>query len=268
MSRRCPVDAELALWLSSPAGGGNFIHAATLPASAFAARARSTCPASACACGRCSALRAVAGDVVAARVRFEPDAAINRIVAGWPGEFDTRRAQQLGFIADESFEQAIRALSATTCRKAGLIMAMYTPIIGLAVAVFALIFLVLRTRVHALIAMLIAASIAGITGGMGARNRRRHHQGLRLHARQHRHRHRAGVMMGRVLEVSGAAEQIAYSFIKWLGKRRGGRWPSPAISSASRFSSIRRSSSFIRWSRRWRKGKRNLLTLGVALAGG
>ncbi|PYB30521.1 gluconate permease, partial [Serratia marcescens] len=46
-------------------------------------------------------------------------------------------------------------------------MAMYTPIIGLAVAVFALIFLVLRTRVHALIAMLIAASIAGITGGMG-----------------------------------------------------------------------------------------------------
>lgn len=47
-------------------------------------------------------------------------------------------------------------------------MAMYTPIIGLAVAVFALIFLVLRTRVHALIAMLIAASIAGITGGMGA----------------------------------------------------------------------------------------------------
>ena len=63
-------------------------------------------------------------------------------------------------------------------------------------------------------------------------------------------------MMGRVLEVSGAAEQIAYSFIKWLGKgARSGRWPSPAISSASRFSSIRRSSSFIRWSRRWRKGQ-------------
>lgn len=29
-----------------------------------------------------------------------------------------------------------------------------------------------------------------------------------------------GVMMGRLLEVSGAAERIAWSFIKWLGKRR------------------------------------------------
>ena len=136
-------------------------------------------------------------------------------------------------------------------------MAMYTPIIGLAVAVFALIFLVLRTRVHALIAMLIAASIAGITGGMGATQTvdaitkgfgsTLGSIGIVIGL---------GVMMGRVLEVSGAAEQIAYSFIKWLGKgARSGRWPSPAISSASRFSSIRRSSSFIRWSRRWRKGQ-------------
>ena len=29
-----------------------------------------------------------------------------------------------------------------------------------------------------------------------------------------------GVMMGRILEVSGAAEKIAYSFIKWLGEKR------------------------------------------------
>jgi GntP family gluconate:H+ symporter len=29
-----------------------------------------------------------------------------------------------------------------------------------------------------------------------------------------------GVMMGRILEVSGAAEQIAFSFIKWLGPRK------------------------------------------------
>ena len=100
-------------------------------------------------------------------------------------------------------------------------MAMYTPIIGLAVAVFALIFPVLRTRVHALIAMLIAASIAGITGGMGATQTvdaitkgfgsTLGSIGIVIGL---------GVMMGRVLEVSGAAEQIAYSFIKWLGKRR------------------------------------------------
>ena len=40
-----------------------------------------------------------------------------------------------------------------------------TPIIGLIIAVFVLVFLVIRTRVHALIAMLAAACIAGITGG-------------------------------------------------------------------------------------------------------
>ena len=42
------------------------------------------------------------------------------------------------------------------------------PIIGLLIAVFVLVFLVLRTRVHAFIAMLIAASIAGLVGGMSA----------------------------------------------------------------------------------------------------
>ena len=36
-----------------------------------------------------------------------------------------------------------------------------TPIIGLIIAVFVLVFLVIRTRVHALIAMLAAACIAG-----------------------------------------------------------------------------------------------------------
>ena len=37
-------------------------------------------------------------------------------------------------------------------------------IVGLLIAIFVLIYLVLRTRVHAFIAMLIAASIAGIFG--------------------------------------------------------------------------------------------------------
>ncbi|SUC29725.1 Gnt-I system [Providencia rettgeri] len=44
----------------------------------------------------------------------------------------------------------------------------YIPVIGLAVAIFVLIFLVLRTRVHALLAMLIAAAIAGVSGGLTA----------------------------------------------------------------------------------------------------
>ncbi|MCT7654298.1 GntP family permease [Oceanimonas sp. NS1] len=106
------------------------------------------------------------------------------------------------------------------------------PVIGLAVAVVVLIFLVVKTRVHALIAMLAAASIAGALGGMAAGDivnvitkgfgGTLGSIGIVIGL---------GVMMGRILEVSGAAEQIAYSAIKWLGKRRkNGPWPLPAIS--------------------------------------
>ncbi len=98
-------------------------------------------------------------------------------------------------------------------------------------AIFVLIFLVLRTRVHALLAMLIAAAIAGISGGLTAAETvtvitkgfgsTLGSIGIVIGL---------GVMMGRVLEVSGAAEQIAYSFIKWLGKSvKNGRWQLPVI---------------------------------------
>ncbi|MDE9591245.1 GntP family permease, partial [Xenorhabdus bovienii] len=49
-------------------------------------------------------------------------------------------------------------------------MEFYIPIIGLGVAVFTLIFLVLRTRIHVLLAMLIAAIIAGTSGGLTMSN--------------------------------------------------------------------------------------------------
>ena len=219
----CPVNAELALWLSSPAAVvSNFIHAATLPASAFGALRTLNLPGiSVRVREMLEALRAVAGDVVAARVRFEPDAAINRIVAGWPGEFDTQRARRLGFIADESFEQAIRAFIRDDMPQGGDDHGDVYPNHRAGGGGVRTDLPVLRTRVHALIAMLIAASIAGITGGMGATQTvdaitkgfgsTLGSIGIVIGL---------GVMMGRVLEVSGAAEQIAYSFIKWLGKRR------------------------------------------------
>src|SRR3712207_2332813 len=54
------------------------------------------------------ALRRVAGDAVAARIRREPDETIVRIVAGWPRNFDARRAESLGFKAEKSFDEIIR----------------------------------------------------------------------------------------------------------------------------------------------------------------
>ena len=54
------------------------------------------------------ALRKVAGEGKAKLIRRQPDATIQRIVAGWPRNFDTRRARELGFKADASFEDIIR----------------------------------------------------------------------------------------------------------------------------------------------------------------
>ena len=55
-----------------------------------------------------AALKRVAGEQVAARIRREPDETINRIVAGWPSDFNTARALSLGFKPDQSYEAILR----------------------------------------------------------------------------------------------------------------------------------------------------------------
>ena len=54
------------------------------------------------------ALRAIAGEDAVALIKREPDEAIARMVTGWPGRFDTRRAMALGFRAETSVEQLIQ----------------------------------------------------------------------------------------------------------------------------------------------------------------
>jgi nucleoside-diphosphate-sugar epimerase len=55
-----------------------------------------------------AALRRVAGDNVAARIRRVPDLAVSAMVAGWPAAFDTPRALALGFAPEHSFDDIIR----------------------------------------------------------------------------------------------------------------------------------------------------------------
>jgi GntP family gluconate:H+ symporter len=145
------------------------------------------------------------------------------------------------------------------------------PIIGLTIAVFVLIFLVLRTKVHPLIAMITAACIAGITGGMSVNETLDAiTKGFGATLGTIGIIIGLGVMMGRILEVSGAAEQIAYSFIKWLGHRRE-EW---ALAMTGYFISIPifADSAFVILfpiaKALAQKGNRSLLTMGVALAGG
>ena len=54
------------------------------------------------------ALRRAAGEKAARLIRREPNPAIAKIVEGWPRAFDARRALDLGFRADSSFDEIIR----------------------------------------------------------------------------------------------------------------------------------------------------------------
>jgi D-erythronate 2-dehydrogenase len=56
-----------------------------------------------------AALGRVAGPAVAARVRFERDPLVERIVSSWPGAWDTARALRLGFGGDADFDAVVRA---------------------------------------------------------------------------------------------------------------------------------------------------------------
>ena len=53
------------------------------------------------------ALERITSEATVARVHFKPDEAINRIVTSWPGALDNTKALQLGFFADNSFDNFI-----------------------------------------------------------------------------------------------------------------------------------------------------------------
>jgi D-erythronate 2-dehydrogenase len=105
-----PVEDSVLHWHASPrAAVGFLVHAAGLDAAKLGPRINLTMPGVCCTVAeQIAALRRIAGDKVAARIRREPDALIARIVAGWPSRFDPRRALALGFRGDASFEDIIR----------------------------------------------------------------------------------------------------------------------------------------------------------------
>jgi hypothetical protein len=55
------------------------------------------------------ALERVGGAQARARVREQPDPAIERLVRTWPDQFNTARARSMGFVADADIEAVIRA---------------------------------------------------------------------------------------------------------------------------------------------------------------
>jgi nucleoside-diphosphate-sugar epimerase len=110
----CPVPPQTAMWTTSPrtvidniiaahdADGSRFgpLHALNLPGLCVTAGEM------------VAALARVAGDEVAARVKWQRDPAIERIVSTWPSRFAAARALSLGLRADADFDSIVRAHAA------------------------------------------------------------------------------------------------------------------------------------------------------------
>jgi len=105
-----PVSEDVRHWHASPRSAVGFlIHAATIDGEAVGPRRNITMPGLSVTVGeQLEALRRVAGDKAVALVRREPDPVIMKIVAGWPRNFDARRALSLGFRAETTFDEIIR----------------------------------------------------------------------------------------------------------------------------------------------------------------
>jgi nucleoside-diphosphate-sugar epimerase len=107
----CPVGRDAAMYILSPRRVVDaLIRAFELPPDAFGMTRMLTLPGITVSIGEMvDALEQVAGERVAARVKWEPDPMIQKIVAGWPTAFDARRARAMGFQADRDVAEIIRA---------------------------------------------------------------------------------------------------------------------------------------------------------------
>ena len=107
----CPVGEDLRLWLSSPRRAiESLIALHDVDGDVLGPRRIVNLPGiSVSVAQMVAALRTVAGDAVADRIRFQRDEAIERIVGSWPGAWELTRAHALGLAADESFEAIVRA---------------------------------------------------------------------------------------------------------------------------------------------------------------
>ncbi len=106
-----PVSEDVRHWFASPrAAVGFLIHAATIDTAPLGGRRNISLPGlSATVKEEIEALRRVGGDKAVKLIRHEPDPAIIRIVDGWAQDFDTHRAEALGFRAETSFDAIVQA---------------------------------------------------------------------------------------------------------------------------------------------------------------
>ncbi len=106
-----PVSESVRHWHASPrAAVGFFLRAADMDLDRLGSRRCLTMPGvSVTVREQIAALKKVAGEKAVKLIRRSPDPVIEKIVAGWPTSFEAKRATDLAFEADESFEAIVRA---------------------------------------------------------------------------------------------------------------------------------------------------------------
>ncbi len=104
-----PVSEDLLHSHASPRAAVNYLlHAATLKKDDLDLRPNITMPSVACTIAeQIEALRKVGGDKAVARIERVRDTLVERIVAGWPHRFETKRALDLGFVPDKDFDEIV-----------------------------------------------------------------------------------------------------------------------------------------------------------------
>ncbi len=105
-----PVSDDVMHWHASPrAAVGFLLHAATIDGDKVGPRRNLTMPGLPATTGQqIEALGRVAGERVVKRIRREPDPFIQKIVSGWPTQFDAKRATALGFKAESTFDEILK----------------------------------------------------------------------------------------------------------------------------------------------------------------
>lgn len=113
----CPVSPDYEHWFLSPRRCvDNLIHGAEIDAADLGTQRCFALPGRTHRIGdMVEAMRRIAGDAAADRVRWERDPALEAIVLGWKARLDPAKALRLGFVADDGFEDNIRYFLEDDC---------------------------------------------------------------------------------------------------------------------------------------------------------
>ncbi|MBS9722096.1 SDR family oxidoreductase [Tianweitania sp. BSSL-BM11] len=106
-----PVSDDVRHWHTSPRSAVSFlVHGAKIDVETVGPRRNLSMPGLSATVGeQIEALRRVAGNKAVALIRREPDEMVMRMCAGWAPGFEAKRATALGFEAETSFDDIIRA---------------------------------------------------------------------------------------------------------------------------------------------------------------